>query len=299
MWYRDPDVVRRLPARYRAYALYCRIVGSRSSRRVRGGSFLLRALRNLNHALGLESVARIRGIDGLEVFADFNDERILDVIHEIRGENPEYRVMRELLSPGDTFIDVGANFGTFSLLASRLVGESGRVIAIEPQPRLVELIRRSAIINRFGNLQVVNAACGSAPGTVTLLIPVADSGRAGIFPQFSGNHEHESLSVPVVQLDQIVSSGDTHANVVIKVDVEGSEVAVLDGAQRLIHDALPAILVEINPWSARAAGGAAGSLLLRLQALGYQSFATMTSFPLAVDVRSIDTGTQSNIVARR
>ena len=116
-WCEDPALVRELPARYRAYAWYSRMAGSNTSRHVPGGSFLLRTLKSL----GSTTKARIRGIDGLTVVTDFADERILEVIHEIRGENPEYRVMRSLLSPGGTFVDVGANFGTFSLLASRQV----------------------------------------------------------------------------------------------------------------------------------------------------------------------------------
>src|SRR5690349_9738865 len=101
MWYEDENLVDELPLRYRAYAAYSRLSGSRDSRRVPGGSFLLRLLRRVSHATGLGSIVPIHGIDGLVVFADFDDERILDVIHEIRGENPEYRVMSEMLKPGD------------------------------------------------------------------------------------------------------------------------------------------------------------------------------------------------------
>jgi hypothetical protein len=163
-WCEDPALIRELPVRYRAYAAYSRLAGSKRSRRVPAGSFLLRALKTVGRVAGLSTKARIRGIDGLTVVTDFADERILEVIHEIRGENPEYRVMQSLLSPGATFVDVGANFGTFSLLGSRLVGVSGKVIAIEAQARLTAMIAESVASSGVTNCEIVNAAAGRTKG---------------------------------------------------------------------------------------------------------------------------------------
>jgi FkbM family methyltransferase len=297
MWYRDREVVQQLPLRYRAYARYCRIAGSKNSRRVRGGSFLLRALRRINHTLALDPIVRIHGIDGLEVFADMNDERILDVFHEIRGENAEYRVMREILSPGDTFIDAGANFGTFSLLASRVVGESGRVIAIEPQARLVELMRKSIAESKAGNVQTIQAACGSSEGVIDLLVPADDSGRAGIYAGFSGRGRHDRVSVPAITLDGLLNSLPQGRRVMLKIDVEGSEFDVLEGGRRFIEAFRPPIFIELNPWSAAAAGRTAADLLELLQSFGYHSFAELHPRRRNLPAGEIDLATQRNVVA--
>ncbi len=296
-WYCDRDLVRELPFRYRIYALYSRLVGSRSSRRVVGGSFLLRAIRSLSRVFNLSTVVPIRGIDGLTVLADFADDRVLEVVHEIRGENAEYHVMRELLKEGDTFIDVGANFGSFSLLASRLVGVSGVVLAIEPQPRLARLIRESASRSRASNVTVHEIAAGASTETVTLLVPADDSGRAGIFPAFSGSGTHESAPVSVATLDEIAGGLVPLARTVIKIDVEGSEFAVLDGARLIIAARRPVILIELNPWSAKAAGKSTGELVELLHQLGYRSFSTTTSFPTLLDRSSIPLTGQHNLVA--
>ena len=244
---------------------------------MRGGTFLLKFLRWVSRGTGLGSIAPISGIDGLQVFADFNDERILDVIHEIRGENPEYRVMSALLSPGDTFVDVGANFGTFSLLASRLVDIGGTVIAIEPQPRLAALIVRSLSASGVQNCEVIRSACGTDTGKVALHVPSDDSGRAGLFEAFSGRLDHETISVPVAPLDRIIDRASVTGRLMIKIDAEGSEFSVLEGGRRLIESTRPPLLIELNPWTAEAAGRSTCELMQLLQSLGYHRFATMDS----------------------
>ncbi|MEO8192471.1 MAG: FkbM family methyltransferase [Gemmatimonadales bacterium] len=295
-WYDDEALVSALPRRYRAYALYSHLVGNEGSRKIPGGSFLLRALRTASAATGLPTAAHVRGIDGLVVVTDFADERVLDVIHEIRGENPEYRVLRGLLSKGDTFVDVGANFGTFTLLTSRMVGDSGKVIAIEPQPNLARGIAESARLSGSTNCEILQVACGNLPGTSDLLVPAQDTGRGGFFAGFSGRGHHAVLPVKVATLDGIMSETTSPGGLVIKLDVEGSEIEVLQGARKLIEARRPAIIVEINPWSARAAGRSPGHLLDCLKEFGYSTFATISSFPDTVSRSGIETDRQSNVV---
>ena len=297
-WYDDASLVAALPLRYRAYAMYSHFIGKRNSRGVTGGSFLLRMLREASSLAGKATVAPVHGIDGLTVMADFADERVLEVIHEIRGEDPEYAVMRELIGKGDTFVDVGANFGTFSLLASRLVGESGNVIAIEPQPRLVSLIEQSVALSHAGNCHVVPRACGRAEGTQKLLVPVHDSGRAGFFSSFSGAKPHEEMDASVTTLDSVFASLEPQRNVFVKIDVEGSEMDVLDGGVESLTSMHPTIMIEINPWSAKAAGQSATILVGRLRDLGYRSFASARDFPRIIDPAEIPSDMQLNLIAR-
>jgi FkbM family methyltransferase len=296
-WYDDRRLVDALPLRYRAYALYSHLAGDSRSRRVAGGSFLLRLLKEASSLVGSSTVASVRGIDELTVVTDFADERVLEVIHEIRGENPEYAVLKGLLSEGDTFVDVGANFGTFSLLGSRFVGSGGRVIAIEPQPRLAALIRRSFELSHVSNCDIEQIACGAQSGEAALLVPDDDSGRAGFFAGFSGVKAHKSLSVPVVTLDSLLSMREPAGNMVIKIDVEGSEIDVLEGASEIIRARRPAILIELNPWSARAAGRSSREVVGKLESLGYSTFATVESYPEPILVSELPFDKQVNLVA--
>ena len=294
-WYDDPETTSALPLRYRAYAAYSRLAGDRSSRRVLGGTFLLKAMRLVDRAARLNTIAPIHGIDGLLAKADLADERILDIIHEIRGENPEYQVMQSLLGKGDTFIDIGANVGTFSLLASRLVGEQGKVVAVEPQPQLADLIEESAALSSASNIRVVRAACTDA-ADAALLIPMNDTGRAGFFPGFSGKGTHERLPVSVITLDSIAESVPANGKVLVKIDVEGSELAVLRSGRSFLERRRPPLILEINPWSARAAGFSPQQLIDELVRLGYGRFGYVEDFPATVPPGAIALDRQSNIV---
>ena len=267
------------------------------SRHVPGGSFLLRVLRAASRAVGLSTTAAIRGTLDLVVLTDFADDRVLEVIHEIRGENPEYRVMSELLSPGDSFIDVGANFGAFSLLASRLVGATGRVIAAEPQPRLAAFIRESASLSEASNIEVKQEAVGAEASRAELMVPRDDTGRAGFFQNFSGVQDHHRLQVSRTTLDAIAASLPGSGRVLVKIDVEGSEFAVLAGGRELIASRKPAILIELNPWSASAAGRSTAEIVRVLEDSGYNRFVMAETFPQESRVSELPLDRQLNLVA--
>lgn len=272
-WYRDKHFSRHLALRYRAYAAYWRLLGRPSSRRVRGGSFLLRLLKRFSNSLGLATTVRVSGLNDLVVVADFSDERILDVIYEIRGQNPECEAMRRLLKEGDTFIDVGANFGTFSLLASQIVGKNGRVIAIEPQRRLTTMLRESVALSRVENINIVEAACGASTGLGIIFVPPDDSGRGGLVREFSARKGFSSAEVQVVTLDSVVERYPPSGDILVKIDVEGSEISVLEGGAKLLSQSHPSLLLEQNPQSAVAAGHPQFALLELIAEAGYQTYA--------------------------
>ena len=167
--------------------------------------------------------------------------------------------MAALLKKGATFIDVGANFGTFSLLASRLVGPSGKVMAIEPQARLASMIEESLRQSDVSNCEIDAVACGSVVGEQNLLVPRNDSGRAGFLAGFSGRTAHDSYPVPLTTLDRLLANSPASDSTMIKIDVEGSEMDVLDGGERFIRERMPAIMIELNPWSAAAAARGQGA----------------------------------------
>ncbi len=90
-------------------------------------------------------------IGEVKAYVDLSDSRIFMVFGELMGNDSESEIMRQLLSPGDTFIDAGANHGSYSLKAAKLVGEKGKVLALEPQPRLASLIMKTFAANGYLN----------------------------------------------------------------------------------------------------------------------------------------------------
>jgi hypothetical protein len=111
-WFDDPGVTRRLPCLYRAYAWYSRRLHDHSTGYVRGGSFLLSVLIVVTRVFNLTSEAAVK-VGDLTVHLDLCDHHMLTVFSEMRPSH-ESRIMESCLSPGDTFLDIGANHGSFS-----------------------------------------------------------------------------------------------------------------------------------------------------------------------------------------
>ncbi len=141
------------------------------------------------------------------------------------------RILRRLLRPGDTVLDVGANVGVIALQASRLVGESGTVHAFEPQPNLASLLRQSAALNGLSNLRVHEMALGAEQGTLSLWVPDGNAGAASLVRRGSSGR---SISVPVRTVDEVMEELAAKHVRLIKMDVEGFEGDVLAGARGVL-----------------------------------------------------------------
>jgi FkbM family methyltransferase len=135
------------------------------------------------------------------------------------------------LQPGDVMVDVGANAGYFSLLGSRLVGEAGAVVAVEASPRMYELLVSNLSRNRAHNVRAVNVAASDSHGTLALYAgSEAHLGLASVIEDQGAGIEAEVISAP---LDAVLTRDDMQRARLIKIDVEGAELAVLAGLGEL------------------------------------------------------------------
>ena len=175
------------------------------------------------------------------------------------------RVLRRLLSPGATFLDGGANLGYFTCHAARLVGGTGRVIAVEPDPknraRLTKNLDRNGLADR---VDVKPLALADAAGTATFHRPAdtarPNHGESGRYPD--PGEPTEPFDVTLARLDE-VSSEPPH---VIKLDLEGSELLTVRGATAWAGtDRPPTWIIEHAPEAARRAGHRGGDLLRALR----------------------------------
>jgi FkbM family methyltransferase len=265
-WLSDPALVRQLPRPYRFFARYC------AAQRYEpiGAELLLRGIIALHrHLATTDGIIRLQVGEGI-VFLDLQDPRFLRVPTELTGLPG---VLRHFLRPGDTFIDVGANHGTFSIVAAGLVGHEGLVVSIEPQPRLAGLLRQS-LAHGSVRFEVHQIACGDRSDEVAFYIPFATSGSAGLFGRFSAISHHRTITVAMRRLDDVIDWRGLPGRAFIKLDVEGSELAVLRGARQLIRATAPAMLIEMNPAAMRAAGTSTTTLVKTLMDLGYDRFVT-------------------------
>lgn len=194
---------------------------------------------------------------------------------------PDYTsLMMTVLRPGDTVIDVGANFGYFSLLASSLVADSGKVIALEPEKDNFAYLTRNIQLNNASNMRALNVAAGDSQKQSKLHIdPLNDGGHSlgGISPesiQQLGNTDVIVSDVQVVTLDGLIESESITDIKLIKIDTEGWEFHTIQGALAAVKRfAPPFILAEVNRTGLRRAGASEKYLRMLLAELGYSTFA--------------------------
>lgn len=147
------------------------------------------------------------------------------------------RWFMETVSAGDSIFDVGANVGYYAVLAARLVGEHGRVVAIEPAPTNLYSLDNNLRINRLGNVMVFRGAAGDSNGVVRFECGGGTgTGRVS---------ETGTLEVPMRRLDDLVAAYNVQP-AAIKIDVEGAELRVLRGASRLLSTLKPALFVSTH-----------------------------------------------------
>lgn len=185
----------------------------------------------------------------------------------VRGwkEHKEAEAFLSLALPGMTIFDVGANLGIYTLMAAKRVGARGVVHAFEPTPRIVKKLQDNIRLNHFSNVIVNQVAVSNTRGTAQFFIHDEDD-RSSLAP-ISGT----AISVPLITLDDYVAQqGISHLDL-MKLDVEGAEVQVLNGSKRLLSGPrAPTILLEINPTALMQMGSSDVALESLLHDCGYE-----------------------------
>jgi FkbM family methyltransferase len=158
-----------------------------------------------------------------------------------------------LIGEGETFYDVGANVGFFSVIGARLAGPAGKVVCFEPVPDNFQQIRHNAILNGFTNIEVVETALGSVDAELPFWTSAEPTwGKlahtATVPDKLSGE-----IKVAVRRLDGIVADTDLRSPQLIKIDVEGAEVEVLAGALETLRACRPRLLIELHGTNAEVA----------------------------------------------
>jgi FkbM family methyltransferase len=153
----------------------------------------------------------------------------------------EWQVLSQLIQPGATVVEVGANIGSHTVSIAKKVGPEGRVIAVEPQRIVHQYLSANISLNMLGNVECHWAACGVEPGELT--VPPMDYFTEELknFGGLSLADGGEGEPVRVLPLDTIMRGRPAQ---LIKIDVEGMEVDVLRGASETILGSRPIIYAE-------------------------------------------------------
>jgi FkbM family methyltransferase len=152
--------------------------------------------------------------------------------------------VQRLLAAGGTFVDVGANKGDFSLIAARTAGPEGRVIAFEPVPENANWARKSVELNGYPNVELLEVALSDSEGEAEMHL----GKRSGWHSLVSRPVKQDKIAVRTRTLDAVLAERGSPAVDMLKIDVEGAELAVLRGArQTLAQEHGMWILLDVHP----------------------------------------------------
>lgn len=176
-------------------------------------------------------------------------------------------VLQALIPSGGVVIDVGANVGALTLPAARRVGPQGRVLALEAAPRIADLLANTVRLNGLDWVEVRQFAAGEADGTLRFNLSAQTTHNSVLVP----NDFTETIDIPSRRLDTLL--GPRERVDLVKIDVEGAELQVWRGMQRIVADNPDiAIILEFGPSHLRKAGQNIAAWFDELQSTGLKAW---------------------------
>lgn len=184
----------------------------------------------------------------------------------------EMRFLNRFLKDDITFVDVGANQGEYTLFVAKRLPR-GNVLAFEPTSFFYDRLKYNVELNAMTNVRCFKLGLSDHTGEVPIYYnddnPDNHEGLASLF-SVAGNNETERISLAT--LDKVVRAEGISRIDFIKVDVEGSEWAVLRGAEQVLKKFKPGLMVELNEVTARKAGYDVNEMIIWLESLGYDAY---------------------------
>ena len=219
---------------------------------------------------GIERPVRITWFDGLQldVVLGNDQSRCLYVGGSI--EPNELAFVGRFLRPGMVAVDAGANEGWFSTFMARRVGPDGLVLAVEPSQRERTRLVRNLSINGMGNVHVASEGLGAGAGHAVLHIADPEHNGQNTLGRFvyEGVRSAGDVEIKLQRLDELAGQLGRRIDL-IKIDVEGAELAVLRGAEQILKESKPVILFELLDAALRAQGSSACEVLEFLKQRGF------------------------------
>jgi FkbM family methyltransferase len=201
-------------------------------------------------------------------------DRIPRLIYFLNCHEPnETSVVRRIVQPDWTVLDVGAHIGYYTLLMARLLDRCrGRVYAFEPNPETFAILKEHVEMNELTHVTALNLALGASVGYAELYLgPSHHSGPASMFPPACAE---KRVAAEVSTLEEFVADSKLNRLDFIKMDVNGAEPDVLRGGREALAFYRPRMLMEVNPPMLAQSGRRPRDLLLLLRDLGYAVFRT-------------------------
>lgn len=191
------------------------------------------------------------------------------------------------LTTGDTFVDVGANIGYYTMLASHLVGPTGHVTAIEPVPRFYHHLQATLLLNRARNVRTIEKAVAIEPGRVEMFL--SDPGNLGGTSTIRPRIVRESFHADAAPLLDLLTPAEIRDARLIKIDVEGAEAAAVQGLVPVLGTLRPdaELIIEITPRALAKQGDDVDDVIAPLRTAGFHTYRITndydpTTYPAAI-----------------
>lgn len=204
----------------------------------------------------------------------------------------ETSLIQQVVRPGMTILDVGAHVGYYTLLLALSVGETGKVIAFEPEPSNFELLRRNVLLNRLSNVICEQAAVLDHEGRTTLYLSSINKGDHRVFDardddRFNSGRPRSMVLVQTIMIDKYLRDHRIKADLV-KMDIQGAEMLALRGMTDTLSDPNVVLFCEFWPYALRKAGSDPMQFLGSLKGLGIELFEIVEAKETVLPVQIIE-----------
>jgi FkbM family methyltransferase len=243
---------------------------------------LLKHLRETTHPVGKKDIRALRTASGLTLSVDLSERLGCGYFYGYLPDRSDFDLLTALIQPGDVVVDVGAHCGLYALEAALRTTEKGRVIAIEPDARSFNLLEQNIDRNQLRPpIQSLSVCAGNADGRAPFHLSVEasfsgvrDTGRAAV---------EKMTQVDLRSLDSLLDELEISKIDVLKIDAEGSDTDVLEGAGRILRSGDPVVMFEISLKNIdEGQQRDARRTLSELQAQGYVAYGIINAHLTAV-----------------
>lgn len=233
--------------------------------------------------------------DGSTVLCDLSDYIQRQIWFWGAFDLAEAFVFSRLVRPGMVLVDAGANIGQYTLLGSTAVGAAGAVHSFEPVPQNWRHLRHHVELNRCANVHLNQLGLWDSSRKMLVGMPAGITGNAGAF-SVRGGAEPSGVEISVITLDEYLAHNKVDRVDFLKLDVEGAEPWVIQGAMGTLERDRPLILMEVNRAALEDLGASPAKLWNTFAALGYRAWAIGNSASTSRALRSFDGIRLENVV---
>jgi FkbM family methyltransferase len=219
-----------------------------------------------------KAISIVVPFDGGLISIDTSSSIEYDLLFRGCHEPEIVNLIRATVRAGDVCLDIGANVGAHTLLLAQVSGPAGRVIAVEPHPRLCDRLRQNVDLNRLTNVTIVPAAVCDSDGEIDLYGFAEDAFHQGSSSLMPDHETKTRLKARAIRGSTLQRECRIDSCQFLKIDVEGAEGVVLREFTELISKHRPVIICEYRKQHWGKFGDSAGPVLDRLRELNYDVY---------------------------